>query len=73
MSQTTSHVSPAHLSPIQQAQSYLFSPLGLILICGTLLAIVSIGGGKPKGKLAHAYWGGATEKSNAQKKGKVQL
>jgi type IV secretory pathway TraG/TraD family ATPase VirD4 len=63
----------AHPSIVQQAQSYLFSPLGLILICGTILMAVSIGGGKPKGKLANAYWGGATEKSNAQKKGKAQL
>jgi type IV secretory pathway TraG/TraD family ATPase VirD4 len=58
---------------VQQAQSHLFSPLGLILLCGTILAVVSIGGGKPKGKLANAYWGGATEKKNAQKKGKAQL
>jgi type IV secretory pathway TraG/TraD family ATPase VirD4 len=74
MSKSVAHQVPvSHPSLIQQAQSYLFSPLGLILICGTLLAIVSIGGGKPKGKLAHAYWGGTTEKSNAQKKGKAQL
>lgn len=67
------HIPPAQPSIVQQAQSYLFSPLGLILLCGTILAVVSIGGGKPKGKLANAYWGSATEKGNAQKKGKAQL
>jgi type IV secretory pathway TraG/TraD family ATPase VirD4 len=72
MPQATAHI-PASPSVIQQAQSYLFSPLGLILICTSLLLIVSIGGGKSTGKLARAYWGGRLEKSNANKRGKVQL
>ena len=69
----SSQVPPAHSLTFQEIQSHLFSPLGLILLCGTILMVVSLGEGKSKGKLAHAYWGGATEKSNAQKKGKKQL
>lgn len=70
---TSSQVSSSPALTFQQVQSHLFSPLGLILLCGTILIVVSLGEGKSKGKLAHAYWGGKTEKSNAQKKGKKQL
>lgn len=68
-------VLPSHPTPIQQAQSYLFSPLGSIALCCVGLVAIAIYEArfKPKGQLARAYWGGRTEKKNAQKKGKAQL
>jgi type IV secretory pathway TraG/TraD family ATPase VirD4 len=60
-------------APLAQARDLLVSPFGLVLVCASLLAVLTLLPGQKSGSLGKAYWGGMKEKGNARKKGRSQV